>query len=178
MDKEQKLKDKFGTSTGFKVPDGFFDQTYASIESKLGSYPEFRPSVPVSRWQKLRPYVYLAAMFAGIWCMMKVFTMTQDNVGMKIENLQMVQTVSLNNPPAQLAQVINQPDVSDELQIADQIDASAESDMELEQEVQKEFNDFQDFEDAFDYKFNDTYADINIDDILSKDAEVTAQISD
>ncbi len=44
------------------------------MHDRLPAYPE-KPKVPeLSRWQRLRPYVYLAAMFCGIWCMMKIFS--------------------------------------------------------------------------------------------------------
>ena len=29
---------------------------------------------PRTLWQKVRPYVYMAAMFAGVWCMLQIFT--------------------------------------------------------------------------------------------------------
>ncbi len=32
-------------------------------------------------WQRLKPLVYMAAMFAGVWCMMQVFTHFTDNSG-------------------------------------------------------------------------------------------------
>jgi hypothetical protein len=40
--------------------------------------PDKQPAVvemPRSLWQKTRPYIYLAAMFAGIWCMLQMFAM-------------------------------------------------------------------------------------------------------
>ena len=45
------------------------------------------PQVEITRvderptlWTRLRPYAYMAAMFAGIWCMMKVFNgLTESN---------------------------------------------------------------------------------------------------
>lgn len=56
------------------VPDGYFESFLSQMEAKL---PDRAPaSVPASRtfWQQVRPYVYLAAMFAGIWCMIQMFT--------------------------------------------------------------------------------------------------------
>lgn len=39
-----------------------------------------------SLWMKVRPYVYLAAMFMGIWCMMNLFDLTRANTEQNIDN--------------------------------------------------------------------------------------------
>ena len=31
-------------------------------------------AAPRTLWGRVRPYVYMAAMFAGVWCMLKMFT--------------------------------------------------------------------------------------------------------
>ncbi|MDE6041567.1 MAG: hypothetical protein K2F99_08335, partial [Muribaculaceae bacterium] len=36
---------------------------------------DFLASQPRTLWQKVRPYVYMAAMFAGIWLMLQMFNM-------------------------------------------------------------------------------------------------------
>lgn len=62
-------------SDGMTVPEGFFADFAAKMEAAL---PERKPKVidvPRTFWQKVRPYVYLAAMFAGIWCMMQMFNL-------------------------------------------------------------------------------------------------------
>lgn len=97
-----KLKQKYGTQTGFSVPDGYFDHVFAEIGDKLPSIPESAAPVKPSRWQRLKPYVYLAAMFAGIWCTMKMVSM--------VSNTQ-PETVSLNNPPELVAQAMESPEV-------------------------------------------------------------------
>ncbi len=55
------------------MPDGYFDSLSSRIEAKLPPYPEAPKAEPLSRWHRIRPYVYMAAMFLGIWCMMKMF---------------------------------------------------------------------------------------------------------
>ncbi len=41
---------------------------------------------PKTVWERIRPYVYMAAMFAGIWCMLKMFTlMNPADVDLSIE---------------------------------------------------------------------------------------------
>ena len=65
--------------TGMTVPDGFFADFASKMAAELPQ-TEFEMSacdMPQKRrylWQRVRPYVYMAAMFAGIWCMLKMFT--------------------------------------------------------------------------------------------------------
>lgn len=75
---------------GMTVPDGFFAQFAADMEGKLPYRAEAEEArwvePPKSMWQKVRTYVYLAAMFAGIWCMLKMFTlMTSGGVDLSID---------------------------------------------------------------------------------------------
>ena len=64
---------------GMTVPDGFFESFAERMASELPSRPEAEVTPVASRpktlWGSIRPYVYMAAMFAGIWCMLKMFTM-------------------------------------------------------------------------------------------------------
>ena len=62
-----------GRMDGMTVPDGYFRGFAERMASEL---PDKQPAVvemPRSLWQKTRPYIYLAAMFAGIWCMLQMF---------------------------------------------------------------------------------------------------------
>ncbi len=64
-----------GRMDGMTVPDGYFRGFAERMASEL---PDKQPAVvemPRSLWQKTRPYIYLAAMFAGIWCMLQMFAM-------------------------------------------------------------------------------------------------------
>lgn len=69
---------------GMTVPEGYFDDFAARMASSLprqpwedaAATPEARTAVRrMTRWQRVRPYVYMAAMFAGIWCMFKMFSL-------------------------------------------------------------------------------------------------------
>lgn len=55
----------------------------------------------VSTWQRVKPYLYMAAMFAGIWCMMKMFHMITTT------------DLSLDNPPQAVAMAIAESDHAD-----------------------------------------------------------------
>jgi hypothetical protein len=56
----------------FKVPEGYFESLTDSIVSNL---PELIPEKPVqiSLWTRVKPFVYMAAMFAGIALTIKLF---------------------------------------------------------------------------------------------------------
>lgn len=102
MKEEDKLKHRFGTDTGFRVPEGYFDRVFSEIDTQLPEHPGLRPAAPLSRWQRLKPYVYLAAMFGGIWCTMKMVSMMSDTGP---------EPVSLDNPPEMIAQAMSNPEV-------------------------------------------------------------------
>lgn len=102
MREDDKLKQKYGTEPGFKVPDGYFEHVYASISEQLPEHPATRKRAPLSRWTRLKPYVYLAAMFGGIWCTMKMVSMISQTH---------TEPVSLDNPPELVAQAMSSPEV-------------------------------------------------------------------
>lgn len=63
---------RIGKDAGFTVPEGYFDSFTSSMESKLPEQ-EVHPIPQATKWQKVRPFIYMAAMFVGIWLMMKIF---------------------------------------------------------------------------------------------------------
>lgn len=75
MKEDKDILSKVNRSTGMTVPDGYFADFASRMKEAL---PEKQPGpvvVAKTTWQKMRPYAYLAAMFAGVWCMMKMFSM-------------------------------------------------------------------------------------------------------
>lgn len=62
--------------TGMTVPEGYFETFAAKMMEQI---PADEPRVVEmprrTLWQKVRPYAYMAAMFAGIWLMMNMFTL-------------------------------------------------------------------------------------------------------
>lgn len=79
--------------SGETVPEGYFDSFRSRMKLEL---PERRweyegESVDEAKggrklWTKLRPYVYMAAMFAGVWLMMNMFTLFQPACTGEIED--------------------------------------------------------------------------------------------
>ena len=61
-----------GKDSGFKVPENYFSD-FAEKMAKSLPDQEIQPIPQPTRWQRVRPFVYMAAMFAGIWCMMQIF---------------------------------------------------------------------------------------------------------
>lgn len=66
MKEEDILLKKLGKENSFKVPDGYFENLTSEVMNKL---PEKEKVVfkeePVSTWTRLKPLLYLAAMFVG-----------------------------------------------------------------------------------------------------------------
>ena len=94
---------------GLKVPDGYFEDFARRIEASLpqrewerevSDEPKTARVLPRSIWQKVRPYVYMAAMFMGVWCMMKTFDMMRP-------------TDSLESNPVLAAAISNEHFVDD-----------------------------------------------------------------
>lgn len=72
------LTEREGSDGGMTVPEGYFESFNRKMAEELPRQPwedeaEHPKMLPRTRWQRIRPYVYLAAMFMGIWCMMKMF---------------------------------------------------------------------------------------------------------
>lgn len=146
MNKDKELKDKYGTAGGWKIPEGFFDEVFAKISSELPAYPEAPKKMELSRWQRVKPYIYMAAMFAGIWLMMNVFHRVSSN-----------HELNLDNPPAAIAQAMSNQDVVNSVLFSD-----TRTDFELEAEISDEYDNIEDFERDFGYDLKPQYANISI----------------
>lgn len=146
MKEEEKILERYGRKGPWSVPDGYFDSVRMVIESKLPEYPAVPQPVRLSTWQRVKPYVYLAAMFAGIWCMMKVF---HHASGMG--------QLSLDNPPDQIAAYMGEPEVADMYMLP-----SSLSDAELIEDVCDSYSSIEDFEEDFGYEFEPEYDKIDL----------------
>ena len=85
------LLTKYGKDSGFKVPENYFEDFNKRMTEMLPEVEITPVDVKPTMWQRVRPLIYLAAMFAGVWCMMSVFnhfngTQT-DSVGAVAEKL-------------------------------------------------------------------------------------------
>ncbi len=133
-DEERRLASKFGRDTRMSVPEGYFDSFADNMMKILPANESITRHVEMTRWQKLKPYVCLAAMFGGIWLMMNV-------VGRFIRT----DTVNLDNPPENIAMMMEKMDVNDNYYLPDDVF----SDMEIESEVASSYDSMEDFERDF-----------------------------
>ena len=89
MKKGEDILKKINRNDGMTVPEGFFEDFAAKMEAMLPERPEAEQPRRIEHrttWQRIRPYVYMAAMFAGIWCMLKMFTMMgPGNIDLSID---------------------------------------------------------------------------------------------
>lgn len=147
MEREDILKEKYGGETGFSVPPGYFESLNAKIMADLPAYPEIQRKVEMTRWQRLKPYVYLAAMFAGIWLMMNMFNHLSGGFG----------SVSLDNPPEQIAYAMADYSADSYNHFVSQ------TSFELESEITDAYSSMSDFEQDFGYDFSPEYANMDVD---------------
>lgn len=73
MGKEDNILKKAGTDNPFSVPDHYFEDFSQNLMAKL---PEKEP-LPLPEeptlWQRVKPWIYMAAMFCGIILSVRVF---------------------------------------------------------------------------------------------------------
>ena len=100
-DKNFKLEGEKKHSLGMTVPEGYFSD-FSKRMSDMLPYNEAAESGKVEEvvrrtwWQRSRPYIYMAAMFAGIWCMTQMFSMMKQPSDTPIES-NAVMTAALSN---------------------------------------------------------------------------------
>ncbi len=81
MNEEKDILGKLNRQDGLTVPEGYFSDFAKRMAASLpeneleSSAKESTLKAPRSFWHRVRPYVYMAAMFAGVWCMLKMFTL-------------------------------------------------------------------------------------------------------
>lgn len=73
MKEEDKILKKVGTENPFKVPEGYFEGFTSEMMSRL---PEKEHIVELRKepttWEKVRPWLYMAAMFVGAALIIRV----------------------------------------------------------------------------------------------------------
>ncbi|EJX04655.1 hypothetical protein EVA_07232 [gut metagenome] len=75
MKEEDTLLKKIGKDNAFKVPDGYFANLTSEVMNRL---PDKKTNTfaesPVSMWTKVKPLLYLAAMFVGAALIIRSFS--------------------------------------------------------------------------------------------------------
>ena len=81
MKEEDILLKKLGKEDSFKVPGGYFENLTSEVRNKL---PEKEKVVfkeePVSIWTRLKPLLYMAAMFVGAALIIRVASSDRKSV--------------------------------------------------------------------------------------------------
>lgn len=65
MEKEQNNLDRFKGKNPFTVPDGYMEDLTANIMSQLSEKPQVEAK-KISMMDRMRPWLYMAAVFAGL----------------------------------------------------------------------------------------------------------------
>lgn len=68
------ISKKYGKDPGFKVPENYFADFNRRMTEMLPDVEITPVDVKPTMWQRVKPLVYMAAMFAGLWCMMSIFS--------------------------------------------------------------------------------------------------------
>ena len=76
------ILNKYGKESGFKVPENYFADFNKRMVDMLPDVEITPVDVKPTMWQRIKPLAYLAAMFAGVWCMMSVFSHFSDSGNM------------------------------------------------------------------------------------------------
>lgn len=95
MKEEDKIRKKVGTGNAFKVPEGYFENLTSEVMDKLPErkQPAFEVKEP-TRWDRLKPLFYMAAMFIGAALIIRVATV---NYKPDITEIAAVETVEMDS---------------------------------------------------------------------------------
>ena len=133
MKQEEYIIKKYRKDSGMKVPVNYFPDLENKIMDSLPPYNLQQREPVLTRWQRVKPYIYLAAMFCGIWLMMKLFhTVSQP------------MTIGLDNPPEVLVQWMDHDNYDYDVMTLSQI-----SDYGLEYDIVMDYDSFEEFEKDF-----------------------------
>lgn len=74
---DNKLPEKgWPKSNGMTVPEGYFDDFARKMMARIPDNVPVATEPKRTTWQIIRPYVYMAAMFAGVYLLMNIFNLT------------------------------------------------------------------------------------------------------
>ena len=77
MKEEKELFQKIGKENPFKVPEGYFENLTQQVMERLPE-KEPQPTQEISMWERVKPWVYMAAMFVGLMFTVQVFVGKQE----------------------------------------------------------------------------------------------------
>ncbi len=88
MNTDSELKAQFGTKPPYKVPEGYFEQFHEQLMSRLPeATPEAAPEAKITLMTRIKPLLYLAAMFVGIVFLMQGIAYVQHSQTARSEQM-------------------------------------------------------------------------------------------
>ncbi len=72
MKEEDKLLKKVGTENPFRVPEGYFENFTSDLMSRLPEKEKTDIHREPTTWERVRPWLYMAAMFVGAALIIRV----------------------------------------------------------------------------------------------------------
>ncbi|MCM1518846.1 MAG: hypothetical protein NC117_09420 [Pseudoflavonifractor sp.] len=97
MRQDNDILNRAARRSGMTVPEGYFEdfarRMADSLPDREAKVLEFKPSL----WQRVSPYVYMAAMFAGVWCMLHMFGLMRAGTDLSIDNNPMLAKAVTND---------------------------------------------------------------------------------
>ena len=73
MEEERNILKKVGTKNPFTVPESYFENFTQELMSKLPEKDSYLPESEPTLWQRVKPWIYMTAMFVGIMLSVRVF---------------------------------------------------------------------------------------------------------
>ena len=93
MKEDTELKNRVGKENPFKVPEGYFENIVPEIMKQLPE-AEVQEEVEVTMWERVKPWVYMVAMFCGLMFGLRVMMMDKPvNKEMNTDNVSMTDSV-------------------------------------------------------------------------------------
>jgi hypothetical protein len=87
--------DKIGKANPFKVPAGYFENFSSSFMSQLPEKEYKEPKI-ISLWQRVRPWMYAAAMIAGVMFMANIFIHKSESTGIFSEDVNKISITEID----------------------------------------------------------------------------------
>ena len=80
MNTDSELKARYGTKPPYKVPEGYFEQFHEQLMRRLPeATSEAAPEAKITLMTRIKPLLYLAAMFVGIVFLMQGIAYVQHS---------------------------------------------------------------------------------------------------
>lgn len=93
MKEDTELKNRIGKENPFKVPEGYFENIVPEIMKQLPE-TEVQEDVEVTMWERVKPWVYMVAMFCGLMFGLRVMMNDRPvSTGIKAGDVSMTDSV-------------------------------------------------------------------------------------